>query len=218
MGTCGSPSDAGQDADEPEVFVSVEELPDGGVRMVETPVEDPGVVGTMMEMIGSIPFLGDQDGLNGISLTFSVHCCSAPPTEENLISEVLRDTVGDGLEFANIDESGSRVIGANVDVSDQRITIEFASALSAAGGTFNGYVFAIDLVRNPARYVWEATLSDESTVPEGSSIVTHDDYKIYVNNAGLRTEVGMRIVIDLDVQNSSPRAGGGPRRLRSRSR
>ena len=211
VGTCGSPSDAGDRGDEPDVYVSVEELPDGGVRMVETPVEDPGVMGMMMEMIGSIPFLGDQDGLNGISVTFSVHCCSAPPTDDNLISDVLRDTVGDGLEFANIDESGTRVIGANVDVSDQRITIEYTSALNAAGGSFNGYVFAIDLVRNPARYVWDATLSDESTVPEGSSIVTHDDYKIYVNNAGLRTEVGMRIVIDLNVQNASPRSGGGIR-------
>jgi hypothetical protein len=208
VGTCGAPSDAGED--EPEVYVSVEELPDGGVRRVEAPVDDPGVAGTVMEMIGSIPFLGEREGLNGISVSFSVHCCTAPPTDGNLISEVLEATVGDGVEFSNINAAGSRVIGANIDLSDQRIVLEFTAARVAAGGSFNGYVFAVDPL-GPPRYVWSATLSDGSTVPEGSSVVTHDDRTIYVNNPGLRTEVGMRIVIDVDVQSDPPGVVGGPR-------
>lgn len=79
-------------------------------------------------------------GFDGTEVEFAVYCCSEP-TQSNLISDVLSAVVGSKTEYPFIENSGGRVISADIDISDSQIDVDYTEFSTTSSGSFNGYVF-----------------------------------------------------------------------------
>jgi hypothetical protein len=132
------------------------------------------------------------------TVDFAVHCCTAPPTQANLMSTVLTADVTDGIEFPSIQNNGPSVIAADVDVSQSAIDIVYTTEISATSGDFNGYEF--DFHGPEFSKITNAVLGPATTAPTDLIVVTFDDDSIFVNVANLQTEAGMRISVLLTLE------------------
>ena len=152
---------------------------------------------------GIKPFI---PSIYGSTVTFSVHCCSAPVSDTNLISKELSAVVGPQVEFPAITNSsnGTRgVIDADVDIQPSKISIAYNGAFNTAAGTFNGYVFTFDTSNLPEHlYVDFAEINgNESTIDPSTAYVTisPEGDTVYVNAAGLHEPANTIITINLSL-------------------
>jgi hypothetical protein len=145
--------------------------------------------------------------LYGVEMTLSAHCCEAPATEGNLISEVLSRSVDEGVEFPAIEGSATTqpVIDADVDISESAITITYRGAILAETGSFNGYLFQLG---GTAPLIRGAALGSATNTPEGAVDVSFTEQSVSINVAGLSVDDGSRIVVDLDLEMPSVPATG----------
>ena len=140
--------------------------------------------------------------LYGAEVTFSVHCCTSPPTSTTLISVYETAIVGAGVEFPDISGNGTTVsrpvIDANVDVSMATLEIDYLADAVAVSGSFNGYVFAFSKPADSGVTVPPITnaVLDPSTSVSGAT-VTFDAATVYINVEGLSIASGTKIVVDL---------------------
>jgi hypothetical protein len=141
----------------------------------------------------------NEPSLVGSNVAFSVHCCSSPPSEADLISGVVDATVGEAVEYPAISGSGNgangtSVIDADVDISAAAISIQYGSPFAASSGAFNGYVFEFT---GGNVLIQSANLAPTTTAPEGSISVSHDESSVSVDVANLRGDGTTVIEIEL---------------------
>lgn len=141
--------------------------------------------------------------LYGVEMTLSAHCCEAPASEANLISEVLSRSVGEDVEFPAIEGSATTqpVIDADVDISETAIAITYRGAFFAEAGSFNGYLFQLS---GESPVILGAELDAATNTPEGAVNLSFTEQSLSVNVSGLSVDVGSRIGIVLDLESEPP--------------
>jgi hypothetical protein len=134
-------------------------------------------------------------------VSFSGHCCMAPPDSTNLFTDVLVATVNDAIEYPAIQNNGTGVrpvAPADIDVSHAAIDIVYTASINVASGTFNGYRF--DFAGDAFTRIRGAELGPESTTPVSNTTVTFDEDSVFVNVASLQVIAGARISVLLTLE------------------
>jgi hypothetical protein len=141
------------------------------------------------------PAAKEPPGLVSAQVDFSVHCCAAPPTEDNRVSETVSAVVSSAVEFPAISRLGNTVIPADIDMTNDTIDIRYTRGMSSSGGKFNGYVFEFASDGFPA--ITSAVLDPASTFTPEQVKVTFDDSTVFVNLPGLSITNKSRIFVRL---------------------
>jgi hypothetical protein len=164
-------------------------------------------LGCSEEEPATTPEEPEAASLYGVEMTLSAHCCEAPASEANLISEVLSRSVDEGVEFPAIEGSATTqpVIDADVDITESTIVITYRGAILAETGSFNGYLFQIN---GAGPVIRGAELGSDTNTPDGAVNATFTEQSVSVNVAGLSVDVGSRIVIRLDLETPPAPATG----------
>lgn len=147
--------------------------------------------------------------LHGVEVQLSAHCCDAPATDANLISEVLSRSVDENVEFPAIESSATTqpVIDADVDISDTAIVITYRGQIQAETGSFNGYLFRLNAERP---FILDTWLDVETNTPEEAVTLSSTEQSLSVNVAGLSVDAGSRIAIRLELGNEPSSGAAAP--------
>ena len=113
--------------------------------------------------------------LYGAQVVFTSHCCTAPPTDANVIGPARQAEVDEDVEFPDISSStaGADTIPADVDVQPSAIDIVYRTSAGSVGGAFNGYVLDFSGLVLPR--IVGASFDVASTIDLHNGSVTFDD-------------------------------------------
>jgi hypothetical protein len=140
-------------------------------------------------------------GLDGAGVEFAVHCCASSSTF-NQRSDLLTSTVGNGVEFPSIEESGFQIAAADIDISSTQIEINYIKSARFGTGKFNGYVFEFTSIRNLAD-IKGVSLNSATTLRSGAVQLSFESNTVRISLAGQRVTSRSRIVVDVSFTSSS---------------
>jgi len=130
--------------------------------------------------VGDI-FLGLS--LFGAQLFATGHCCTDPPSDDNLIGSWAQATIGTNIELPSFAVAGPGLIDGSVDFTEAGFSIRYFGSFSASSGDFNGYLFKFD--GGDARVV-NAAFGPETTTADGAVGLRVIDGEVLVNLARVR--------------------------------
>lgn len=141
------------------------------------------------------PAASAPPGLTSAQVDFTVHCCTAPPTDDNRISDTVSAMVGPAVEFPAISRLGNSVIPADIDMTNDTIEIRYERAMRSSAGAFNGYVFEFASDGFPA--IQGAVLDPQSTLTPEQVQVSFDDSTVFINIPSVSITNQTRILVKL---------------------
>jgi len=145
-------------------------------------------------MIGNYSY-ASTTGLEGAEVQFAVYCCSSP-TESNRTSDVLSAVVGPGIEYPVIENSGGSVIGANVNISNSQIDVDYTQFSTSTNGSFNGYVLNFKPISDFPK-IEGVSVNPATTFNPNVIDLSFDSDTIRMSLPGQRITPDSRILIDI---------------------
>lgn len=143
----------------------------------------------------SINIHASATGFIGTEVVGAVYCCTA----NDRISNELIIEVGPEIEYQSIENSGENVVGANIDISDTWIDIDFTVKGWSSSGDFNGYIFDFSSINPevPLPEIASLSLNSASTFSSDDIGLSFDTDTIRISLPNLPITPSSSIRVDV---------------------